>query len=86
MDLVTTLLNCLPPVVSVTALIVVGKLVLKGVDKKLDSVNQTNRKVNFLCEMIKKDHEEKEELRKEMKELTLQMKGFKRNEEKVRKN
>jgi len=86
MEIVQVLLNALPPTASVIAMAVIAKVVIKKVVEKFDSIEKTNRRVDFLCEQIKKDHEEKEKLSKQIVNLTLELRGFKRNEEKVRNN
>ena len=85
-EVLLLILNYLPPVVSVGAVAYIGKIIIKVVVKKLSDVTDLKNKLSFICKKLQDEHDEKEELKKEITALRMEMKGFRNNEEKVSKN
>lgn len=74
------ILNYLPPFVSVGALAVIGKVIVKSVVDKLKDFSALNSKVNVIARRLIEEREENEALKKEIEALRLELRGFKQHE------
>ena len=83
-EVLLLILNYLPPAVSVGALIFIGKKILKIVISKLEDITAVKNKLNFICKKLADQHQENEDLKKQINSLIKQQRGFK--DEEVSKN
>ena len=79
-EVVLLILNYLPPFVSVGALIAVGKVILNSVSKKLSDFSALNSKLNVIAKRLMEEKAEKDELKKEIESLKMELRGFKKHE------
>ena len=79
-EVVLLILNYLPPVLSVGALAVIGKVIVKQVTKKLADFAALNSKLNLIAKRLSDEKEENEKLKREIEALRMELKGFKQHE------
>ena len=79
-EVVLLILNYLPPVLSVGALAVIGKVIVKQVTKKLADFAALNSKLNLIAKRLSEEKGEKDKLEREIEALRMELKGFKQHE------